>query len=270
VLLWALNDTLNRQTLSYGATAACTRRSLRWRTTSRTSQRCLRGWIRCKKSLTSRIRSTTREWGQASPTARKLIDQTPRDRLAGRCIGHGNHAGIRDLEDPPLSTSRQMHANSVSTVIAVLAHNLARWTSRSPSPIGGADRSHPPSAAPSERRTVVRIARRWTLRALAQLALADGLPHRPGHAARTPRADQTAHGRATRTRCRPRRPLPKTHRQQRRPEPAPPTTDLTDTRRATLDVTRPKSFPVSLNRRRQTRALTMALTDARFWWSQPI
>ena len=57
-------------------------------------------------------------------------------------VDHRDHAqielAIRDLKDQALChfPSAQMHANSAWTVIAALAHNLGRWTSRSDSRAG--------------------------------------------------------------------------------------------------------------------------------------
>lgn len=84
---------------------------------------------------------------------------------------HRDHAEIeltiRDLKDQALAhfPSGQMHANSAWTVIAALAHNLARWTTL----IGLPDRTV--QTARTRRRQLLQIpgrlvhtARQWTLR----------------------------------------------------------------------------------------------------------
>jgi hypothetical protein len=84
---------------------------------------------------------------------------------------HRDHAEIelviRDLKDQALAhfPSGQMHANSAWTVIAALAHNLARWSTL----IGLPDR--PVQTARTRRRQLLQIpgrlvhtARQWTLR----------------------------------------------------------------------------------------------------------
>ena len=84
---------------------------------------------------------------------------------------HRDHAeielAIRDLKDQALAhfPSGRMHANSAWTVIAALAHNLARWTAL----IGLPDRAV--QTARTRRRQLLQIpgrlvhtARRWTLR----------------------------------------------------------------------------------------------------------
>jgi len=86
-------------------------------------------------------------------------------------VDHRDHAEIElaicDLKDQALAhfPSGQMNANSAWTVIAALAHNLARWTTL----IGLPDR--PVQTARTRRRQLlqlpgrlVRTARRWTLR----------------------------------------------------------------------------------------------------------
>ena len=86
-------------------------------------------------------------------------------------IDHRDHAEIeltiRDLKDQALAhfPSGQMHANSAWTVIAALAHNLARWTTL----IGLPHR--PMQTARARRRQLLTIpgrlvhtARQWTLR----------------------------------------------------------------------------------------------------------
>jgi DDE family transposase len=86
-------------------------------------------------------------------------------------IDHRDHAEIeltiRDLKDQALAhfPSGQMHANSAWTVIAALAHNLARWTTL----IGLPDRTV--QTARTRRRQLLQIpgrlvhtARQWTLR----------------------------------------------------------------------------------------------------------
>jgi Transposase DDE domain group 1 len=86
-------------------------------------------------------------------------------------LDHRDHAeielAIRDLKDQALAhfPSGQMHANSAWTVIAALAHNLARWSTL----IGLPHR--PVQTARARRRQLLSIpgrlvctARRWTLR----------------------------------------------------------------------------------------------------------
>lgn len=86
-------------------------------------------------------------------------------------IDHRDHAqielAIRDLKDQALAhfPSGQMHANSAWTVIAAIAHNLARWSTL----IGLPDR--PVQTAHTRRRQLLAIpgrlvhtARTWTLR----------------------------------------------------------------------------------------------------------
>jgi hypothetical protein len=86
-------------------------------------------------------------------------------------IDHRDHANveltIRDLKDQALRhfPSGRYHANSAWTVIAALAHNLARWTTLIGLP------SRPVQTATARRRHLLaipgrltRTSRRWTLR----------------------------------------------------------------------------------------------------------
>jgi hypothetical protein len=86
-------------------------------------------------------------------------------------IDHRDHAQIelviRDLKDQALAhfPSGDMHANSAWTVIAAIAHNLARWTTLIGAP------NQPVQTARTRRHQllrvpgrIVRTARRWTLR----------------------------------------------------------------------------------------------------------
>lgn len=127
-----------------------------------------KGW----RLIVRRTRLTDQRQAQLWPDWRHHAFMTNRSvPLLIADVDHRDHAQIeltiRDLKDQALAhfPSGQMHANSAWTVIAALAHNLARWSTL----IGLPHR--PVQTARARRRQLLQIpgrlvhtARQWTLR----------------------------------------------------------------------------------------------------------